>query len=546
MVTRAQAGIFKPNPRYANLTATAVPADASPLPRSVRSAVQDPNWLAAMQEEFAALVSNRTWELVPRPPRANLITGKWIFKHKTRADGSLERYKARWVVRGFNQRAGVDYGETFSPVVKPATIRTVLTLAASRGWPVHQLDVKNAFLHGTLAEEVYCLQPAGFVDASKPDHVCRLSKSLYGLKQAPRGWFLRFAGFLATIGFSATRSDSSLFTFTRGQDAAFLLLYIDDIVLTASSTALLQHIITQLTGEFAMKDLGDLHYFLGIRVTRSTAGFFLSQQQYAEEILERAGMDNCKPAPTPVDTKGKLPSADGDKVADPSAYRSIAGALQYLTITRPEMAYAVQQVCLHMHDPRECHQSLIKRALRYVRGSTNHGLWLTASSSLTLRAYTDADWAGCPDTRRSTSGFCVYIGDSLVSWSSKRQAIVSRSSAEAEYRGVANVVAECIWLRQLLGELLYPVRSATLVYCDNISAVYMAANPVHHRRTKHVELDIHFVRERVALGDIRVLHVSTRQQLADVMTKGLPTNIFQEFRSSLCVAPDAVTTAGGC
>jgi histone deacetylase 1/2 len=357
---------------------------------------------------------------------------------------------------------------------------------------------------------------------------------------------MRFAGFLATIGFKATRSDSSLFTFSRGSDAAYLLLYVDDIVLTASSTTLLQRIVAQLTGEFAMKDLGALHYFLGIRVTRTDAGFFLSQSQYAEEILERAGMDNCKSAPSPVDTKSKLPSAEGAKVADPSAYRSLAGALQYLTITRPEIAYTVQQICLHMHDPRECHNSLIKRALRYLRGSTNLGLWLSASSSLSLRAYTDADWAGCPDTRRSTSGFCVYLGDSLVSWSSKRQAIVSRSSAEAEYRGVANAVAECIWLRQLLGELLCPIRSATLVYCDNISAVYLSANPVHHRRTKHMELDIHFVRERVALGDIRVLHVPTRQQLADVMTKGLPTNIFEEFRSSLCVVPDAVTTAGGC
>jgi hypothetical protein len=216
------------------------------------------------------------------------------------------------------------------------------------------LDVKNAFLHGMLVE-VYCLQPAGFVDTTKPDHVCRLSKSLYGLKQAPRAWFLRFAVFLATIGFTPIRFDSSLFIFTRGVDAAFLLLYVDDIVFTVSISALLQCIVAKLTGEFAMKDLGALHYFLGICVTRTAAGFFLSQSQYAEEILERAGMDNCKAAPTPVDTKAKLPSVDGVKVADPTSYRSIAGALQYLKFTRPEMAYAVQQICLHMHDPRECH-----------------------------------------------------------------------------------------------------------------------------------------------------------------------------------------------
>jgi histone deacetylase 1/2 len=463
-----------------------------------------------------------------------------------RADGSLERYKARWVVRGFTQRAGVDYGETFSPVVKPATIRTVLTIAASRRWPVHQLDVKNAFLHGTLSEEVFCLQPAGFVDDTKPQHVCRLSKSLYGLKQAPRAWFMRFAAFIHTIGFAAARSDSSLFKFVNGADMAYLLLYVDDIVLTASSTGLLQRIIASLAGEFAMKDLGPLHFFLGIQVTRTAAGFFLSQAQYAEDILERASMDNCKSSPTPVDTKAKLAAADGPRVSDPTTYRSIAGALQYLTITRPELAYTVQQICLHMHDPRESHWGLIKRALRYIRGSTDFGLHLRTCTELDLRVYTDADWAGCPDTRRSTSGYCVYLGDTLVSWSSKRQATVSRSSAEAEYRGVANAVAECVWLRQLLGELLCPINKATLVYCDNISAVYMSANPVHHRRTKHVELDIHFVRERVALGEFRVLHVPTRQQLADIMTKGLSTDVFNEFRSSLCVSKTDVKTAGGC
>jgi hypothetical protein len=217
-----------------------------------------------------------------------------------------------------------------------------------------------------------------------------------------------------------------------------------------------------------------------------------------------------------------------------------------VTITRPELAYTVQQICLHMHDPRESHWGLIKRALRYLRGSTDFGLHLRTCTELDLRVYTDADWAGCPDTRRSTSGYCVYLGDTLVSWSSKRQATVSRSSAEAEYRGVANAVAECVWLRQLLGELLCPINKATLVYCDNISAVYMSANPVHHRRTKHVELDIHFVRERVALGEFRVLHVPTRQQLADIMTKGLSTDVFNEFRSSLCVSKTDVKTAGGC
>lgn len=497
-----------------------------------------------MASEFDALQRNRTWRLVDRPPGANVVSGKWVFKHKLNPDGSLERYKARWVVRGFTQRPGVDFGETFTPVVKPATIRTVLTIAASRRWATKQLDVSNAFLHGHLHEHVLCQQPTGFVDTARPDAVCLLDKSLYGLRQAPRAWFTRFAEFVVKLGFWATRSDSSLFVLRRGHDVAYLLLYVDDIVLTGSNNMLLQDIVDRLRGEFAVKDMGELSFFLGIDVQRTKEGFYLSQARYAEDILERAGMTNCKPAPTPIDAKSKFP-AEGPITDDAQSYRSLAGALQYLTMTRPDIAFAVQQACLHMHDPRVSHMTLLKRILRYVRGTTSHGLLLRASDDYSITAYSDADWAGCPDTRRSTSGFCIYLGDSLVSWSSKRQPTVSRSSAEAEYRAVANAAAECIWLRQLLGELHLDVAKATVIFCDNVSAVYMSSNPVHHKRTKHIELDIHFVRERVQLGALRVLHVPTGEQFADVLTKGLPTATFERFRSSLCVSPITHQTAGG-
>jgi hypothetical protein len=450
------------------------------------------------------------------------------------------------VVRGFSQRPGVDFTETFSPVVKSATVRAVLAIATSRDWPVQQLDVNNAFLQGNLRERVYCQQPAGFVDADRPDAVCLLNKSLYGLKQAPRAWYERFATFLCSIGFVASKSDTSLFVLRRGADTAYLLLYVDDVVLTASSTVLLRRLIDSMLAEFSMKDLGPLQFFLGISVVRTASGFFLSQHTYAEELLDRANMADCRPVSTPVDTRAKLSADAGDPIADASDYRSIVGGLQYLTMTRPDLAYAVQQACLHMHDPRAHHLAMVKCILRYVRGTASFGLQIHRSASLDIIGYSDADWAGCPDTRRSTSGYAVFLGDSLVSWSSKRQPTVSRSSAEAEYRAVANVVAECCWLRQLLGELHVVVPKATVVYCDNISAVYMTANPVHHRRTKHIELDIHFVREKVQLGQFRVLHVPTTQQFADVMTKGLPTAAFEEFRSSLCIRPPDTEDAAGC
>ncbi|GKA33081.1 ribonuclease H-like domain-containing protein [Tanacetum coccineum] len=300
-----------------------------------------------------------------------------------------------------------------------------------------------------------------------------------------------------------------------GSDVAYLLLYVDDIILTASSTALLQRIITLLHSEFAMTDLGSLNYFLGVSAQRSKSGLFLSQSKFVEEILERAHMQHCNLCKTPVDTESKLGS-DGDPVSDPTLYRSLAGALQYLTFTRPDISYDVQQICLYMHDPRDPHFTALKHA----------------------------DWAGCPVTRRSTSGYCVFLGDNLLSWSAKRQVTLSRSSAEAEYRGVANVVAETAWIRNLLLELHTPLSTATLVYCDNVSAVYLSTNPVQHQRTKHIEIDIHFVREYVASGQVRVLHVPSRFQYAYIFTKGLPTALFLEFRSSLNVRRSPAHTEG--
>ncbi|GJY93630.1 ribonuclease H-like domain-containing protein [Tanacetum coccineum] len=327
-------------------------------------------------------------------------------------------------------------------------------------------------------------------------------------------------------------------------DIAYLLLYVDDIVLTASSKTLLQWIIASLH-QFSMTSLGSLNYFLGISVTRDSSGMFLSQHKYASKILERAGMVNCNPSLTPVDTESKLGNA-GDLVSSPTLYRSLTGSLQYLTFTRLDISYTVQQVCLYMHDPREPHFSALKRILRYVRGTLNYDLQLFSSFTTDLVAYSDTDWAGCPTTRRSTSGYCVFLGNNLLSWSSKRQPTLSRSSAEAEYRGVANAVAETCWLRNLLRELHTPLSSVTLVYCDNISVVYLSCNPVQHQRTKHIEIDIHFVRDLVAAGELRVLHVPSRYQYADIFTKGLPSALFEEFRSSLSVRCPSAPTAGEC
>ncbi|KAI3694502.1 hypothetical protein L1987_77468 [Smallanthus sonchifolius] len=515
-------------------------ARIEPLPRSPALALAIPVWNRAMTDEFHALIENNTWELVPRTPDMNIIRCMWIFKHKNKSDGSLERYKARLVCDGRSQQIGVDCDETFSQVVKPATICTVLSITLFNNWEINQLDVKNAFLHGFLSETVFMHQPVGFRDPTMPHHVCRLKKSLYGLKQAPRAWYQRFTDYVTTLGFHHSSCDHSLFIYRKGYDIAYLLLYVDDIILTTSSPDLKTRLLHHLSTEFAMKDLGPLSYFLGISVSRNNNGMFLSQSKYAQEILHRAHMHSCNPVHTPVDTAGKLSATSGtplDPTTTATLFRSLAGALQYLTFTRPDIAYAVQQVCMHMHlhTPHDAHMHALKRILRYIKGTLTMGLHMSPSLPVTLTAYTDADWAGCPDTRRSTSGYCVFLGDNLLSWSSKRQTTISRSSAEAEYRGVANVVAEICWLRNLLLELGRPPTRTSLVYCDNVSAIYMSGNPVQHQRTKHIEIDIHFVREKVQHGQTRVLHVPSRHQLADIFTKGLPRVLFNDFRSSLSI-----------
>jgi hypothetical protein len=294
-----------------------------------------------MEDEYGALMSNGAWDLVPWPQGSNVVTGKWVFTHKFRADGTFDRYKARWILRGFTQRPGVDYDETFSPVVKPVTVRTVLATVVSHNCPIQQLDVKNAFLHGTLTETVYCCLPTGFTDPAHPDLVCHLRKSLYGLKQAPRVWYSRFASYLTTLGFIEAKSDTSLFIFRHGSDTIYLLLYVDDIILTASSTELLRRTISALQREFAIKDLGPLHHLLGITVERRPDGLFLHQRTYTLDILKRVVMVDCKPCTTPFDLQAKLADDSRPPVADASQFQSIVGALQYLTFTRPDIAYAV-------------------------------------------------------------------------------------------------------------------------------------------------------------------------------------------------------------
>jgi len=529
MQTRLKSGIVKPNPKYACLAEYKVPLE----PKTVKSALADRGWYQAMQDEMDALYTNQTWELVPQTDHMNVIGCKWVFKTKLTADGKLDRLKARLVAKGFHQEEGIDFTETFSPVIKHATIRIILSVAVTKNWPIHQLDVKNAFLHGTLNETVYMQQPPGFIHPQKPHHVCLLKKSLYGLRQAPRAWFDKFSIFLLENGFSCSTTDPSLFVFHHGLDTILLLLYVDDIVLTGSSPHLLSNLIHLLSLQFHMKDLGLLHYFLGIEVKQTTQDLFLSQTKYALDLLTRANMKDCRPVSTPLSLRPAAIITDDILLQHPLEYRSLVGGLQYLTITRPDIAYATNLLCQKMQQPTLGDFHKLKRVLRYVKGTVTLGLTIHSNSFMHLYGFADADWEGCSTTRRSTTGFCTYLGSNLISWSAKRQSTVSRSSTEAEYRALASATADLTWVSFVLRDIGIGLSAPTSLFCDNKSAIALSLNPVLHARTKHIEVDFHFVREKVASGSLIVSYIPSARQLADIFTKSLPRYLHFSLRTKL-------------
>ncbi|KAJ9538525.1 hypothetical protein OSB04_031258 [Centaurea solstitialis] len=500
-------------------------------PTSYKEASSSSHWQAAMQEELRALAKAQTWDSVLLPPGKRPIGSKWVFKIKTKSDGSIDRYKARLVAKGFNQEYGIDYEETFAPVARVTSVRSLLAIAATKNWPLFQMDVKNAFLNGDLSEEVYMTPPPG---VSLPSgHVCRLRKALYGLKQAPRAWFEKFSNTVLSLGFSASNYDSGLFTRTTAAGSILLLLYVDDMIITGSDSTGIASLKQSLSSAFEMKDLGKLHYFLGLEVLSDVSGTYLCQAKYISDLLSKAGLSDTKVASTPLEYNLHLTPSAGTPLQDPTRYRQLVGSLVYLTVTRPDIAYAVHTVSQFMAAPRSDHYAAVLRILRYLKGTMFHGLYFSSTSSLVLRGFSDADWDSDMTDRRSTTGYCFFLGDSLISWRSKKQSLTARSSTEAEYRALADTSQELIWLRWLLSDMGAPQKSPTPLWCDNNSAIQIAHNDVFHERTKHIEIDCHFVRQHVVRNTIRLHPISTLDQPADIFTKAHLPGRFRELVTKL-------------
>ena len=492
------------------------------IPRNVHEALDHPGWRQAMIVEMQAIEHSGTWKLVPLPPGKKTVGCRWVYAIKIGPNGEVDRLKARLVAKGYTQIYGLDYGDTFSPVAKITTVRLFLAMAAIRHWPLHQLDIKNAFLHGELDEEIYMEQPPGFVAQGELGLVCKLQRSLYGLKQSPRAWFGKFSHVVQQFGLKRSEADHSVFyCHSSLGKCVYLVVYVDDIVITGNDVTKISQLKQHLFGHFQTKDLGCLKYFLGIEVAQSKEGIVISQRKYALDILEETGMIDCRPIDSPIDPNQKLMAEQGEPFSDPERYRRLVGKLIYLTITRPDISFAVGVVSQFMQAPYIDHWNAVIRILRYIKKAPGQGLLYRDRGDTQVSAYCDADWAGSPLDRRSTTGYCVSIGGNIISWKSKKQNVVARSSAEAEYKAMALVTCELIWIKQLLQELKFCEVQQMKLYCDNQAALHIASNPVFHERTKHIEIDCHFIREKLLSKEISTEFVNSNNQLADILTKSL-------------------------
>ncbi|KAK9924142.1 hypothetical protein M0R45_032529 [Rubus argutus] len=468
------------------------------IPSSVQDALANSEWTKAMNEELEALQRNATWELVPMPAGKKTVGCRWVFTVKLKADGTIDRFKARLVAKGYTQRYGIDYEETFAPVAKINTVRILISLAANKDWPLHQFDVKNAFLNGNLEEEVYMDVPPGVKNnPGDVGKVCKLKKSLYGLKQSPRAWFGRFSKSMKVFGYKQSNSDHTLFIKRKNGKITALIVYVDDMIVTGDDLKEMNELQKYLSTEFEMKDLGQLKYFLGIEVARSKRGISLSQRKYVLDLLAETGMLDCKPIETPIEMNHRLGIYPDQVLTDKGRYQRLVGRLIYLSHTRPDIAYAVSVVSQFMHCPSEEHMDAVFRILRYLKMAPGRGLLFGKNDELEVIGYTDADWAGDKTDRRSTSGYFTFVGGNLVTWRSKKQKVVARSSAEAEFRSMAHGVCEMLWIRNVLKELGYKLKKSMDLHCDNTAAIAIAHNPAQHDRTKHVEIDRHFIKENL-------------------------------------------------
>nr|GEY42946.1 Gag-Pol polyprotein [Tanacetum cinerariifolium] len=436
-------------------------------PKNIKEAMADSAWIESMQEELYQFDRLDVWELVDRPPYKNVINMKWLWKNKRDEENTVIRNKSRLVAKGYAQKEGVDFEESFAPVARLKAVRLFIVYVAHKSFTVYQMYVKTAFLYGPLKDKVYVNQPDGFVDPYHPDKLYRLKKALYGLKQALRAWYDELSNFLVSKGFSK-----------------------------------------------------------GIQIQQSTRGIFINQAKYAQEILIKHGMTSSDRVGTPMATKHQDADLSGTLV-DQTKYRSMVGALMYLTASRPDIMHATCYCALYQAKPTEKHLTTVKWIFRYHKDTIHMGLWYPKDTSFELTTFSYSNHAGCLDSRKSTSGGIQFLGgDKLGSWSSKKPDCTSMSSAEAEYVSLSYCCAQVLWMRTQLTDYGFHFNK-TPMYCDSKAATAISCNPVQHSRTKHIDVRYHIIKEKVEKGIIELFFVRTEYQLADQFTKALPEERFK-------------------
>ncbi|NBX98326.1 hypothetical protein EBQ81_05715, partial [bacterium] len=507
-----------------------------------------PRWVDAMTVEMGALERNKTFGApMDLPKGMKALKVKWVYKIKFRADRSIERYKARLVAKGFLQEHGVDYTEIFAPVAKLSTVRLLFAIATHHDLEVDQMDITSAFLHGDIDNEIYIEQPEGYVVEGQEGKVLPLNKALYGLKQAPRLWNKKLDAHLKDLGFTACEADHALYVLKeRGKVLLMVLVYVDDLLLAGPDRSLMEKVKGELALKFEMKDLGPVAYYLGIQISRDRANRItkLSQESYLAKVAERFFLEEAKPVAVPMATgavlnKGMSPTTEDEaEHMGKVPYASAVGSIMYASLgTRVDVAYALSQVSRFSSNPGVGHWEAVKRVIRYLNGTKEWSLTFHGATGLDLVAYSDADFSSCVDTSKSNSGQVLLVGGTAVEWKSKRQPIVAQSTTEAEYVAMADATKSIMWFRELMEELGEKQVGPTVLHVDNMSAMALANDPVHHERTKHIRRRFHFIREAIQEGEVRLEYCPTEAMLADGLTKALPKARHQELTRAMGLRP---------
>lgn len=504
--------------------------------KDAMKSVEAEKWKAAMHEELEALAKNNVWNLIESPNDRRIVDNKWTFKLKRDANGNVQRYKARLVARGFTQRKGIDFTETFSPVVRFDSIRAMLAIAASEGLHLEQFDVKTAFLYGHIDEQIFMKQPEGYDDNS--GKVCKLNRSLYGLKQSSRCWNKCFTDFLKSHNLTATQSDPCVFINHEKDKRLILAIYVDDGLMMCSNQQQMDNLIIEMRKRFEITNNG-VNLFLGLQIKQGGDGsIFVHQEMYVKKILDKFNMANANPVSVPSDPHQELNiyTHSGNEDATSAPYREAIGSLMYLsTATRPDITFAVNVASRYLDTATKIHWNAVKRIFKYLKGTTNFGLKFERDQEKHICVYSDADYAGDTETRRSTTGVIVKYGSGSISWSSHKQQAVALSTTEAEYMAASHAAKEIIWMKTLFGEMLNITNVPTTLFLDNQSAINLIKNPVYHKRTKHIDVRYHHLRDQYEEKVFMLEYVESKDQQADILTKPLPRTSFQYQRKSIGV-----------